>query len=59
MSVCNDQQTFNKAVRNAIQHIDDDDDNKNTSGLPNLDDMFKNGREIVIRIIHVLDITQL
>jgi hypothetical protein len=28
MSVCNDQQTFNKAVRNAIQHIDDDDDNK-------------------------------
>jgi hypothetical protein len=28
MSVCDDQQTFNKAVRNAIQHIDDDDDNK-------------------------------
>ena len=29
-NVCTDQKTFNKAVRNAIDHIDDDDDkNKN------------------------------
>jgi hypothetical protein len=25
-NVCNDQKTFNKAVKKAIKHIDDDDD---------------------------------
>lgn len=27
-NVCNNQQSFNKAVRNAINHLDDDDENK-------------------------------
>lgn len=27
-NVCNNQKTFNKAVRNAFHHLDDDDDNK-------------------------------
>lgn len=28
-NVCNDQKTFNKAVKKAIKHIDDDDENQN------------------------------
>ncbi|MEI7489267.1 MAG: hypothetical protein WCJ72_18010 [Chryseobacterium sp.] len=30
-NVCADQKTFNKAVRNAVRHLDDDDNVKNQS----------------------------
>jgi hypothetical protein len=33
MSLCSDQKTFNKAVRKAIEHIDDEDETDQSNGL--------------------------